>query len=350
MNRIPERTFLDYNFSNDYNLVDRKYRGNVDFLLSGHEAVPAPRVAVWRARRRIPFTVDLRFFMNYNDQMQNLLRWVEDPHVLIVANVWHPEITHDRILFTDFYRDVTKAYHQGYQFSTTTHPLMMASRDDYDLASINDRSKATKIWLSPSSTNTKTHQFRPKLFEFMKSRRDQGFLGNPAQGIILYSNSDVLVDLETNHFMPARFYKGLSYEDPVWRYKLCPPHRAYYEHSFVSIYSETVEHGRSLIVTEKTYFAFIQGHFVLPFSCAGFITRLQQLGFRMPDFIDYSYDNEPNDQRRQKLYLQEVDRVCSWNVEHWHQLWNDNINVIKHNRQCMLDKPFDHVDFSKLLN
>ena len=346
IDRIPERTFLDLQLGTAYQVVDTTYRGPVDFLLSGHEAVPSPRVAAWRQKRRIPYTVDLRFFMNYNDQMQNLLRWVQDPRVIVVSNVWHPNISHERILFTDFWRDLTRAYHQKFQFQTKTRPLMLASWEDYQLAEINDRTQASRIWLSPSSTNTTTHRFRPRLFEFMQQMTSPGFLGNPKQNLVLYSNADRLMDLETNSFQPA----DLSIDETVLRYKFCPPHRAYYENSFVSIFSETVEHGSSLIVTEKTYFAFIQGHFILPFSCQGFTDRVRSFGFRFPSFIDYSYDQEANDEVRQTRYLNEVQRVCSWPRSQWQQLWNENIDIIQHNRDMMLNTDFGKVDFRNLQN
>jgi hypothetical protein len=110
-----------------------------------------------------------------------------------------------------------------------------------------------------------------------------------------------------------------------------------------------VEHGTSLIVTEKTYFPFIQGHFVLPLSCAGFVDRVKSFGFRFPTFIDYGYDQEANDTVRQTQYLKEVDRVCSWSRSQWRTLWNDNIDIIQHNRDLMLNKDFDRIDFSKFV-
>jgi hypothetical protein len=128
-----------------------------------------------------------------------------------------------------------------------------------------------------------------------------------------------------------------------------PPHNEYYRNTFISIYGETIEFGNTIVVTEKTYDPLIKGHFVLPFSTNGFIRHLENLGFQLPNFIDYSYDTICDDDARYQAYTLEIDRLMNMDLEMWRQLYKDNYSIIHHNQLIFHEKPYDRINFYNYL-
>jgi len=93
----------------------------------------------------------------------------------------------------------------------------------------------------------------------------------------------------------------------------------------------------------------IKGHFILPFSCYGFIAYLKTLGYQFPKFIDYNYDSVVDDDQRFNKYLEEVQRLLAIDINDWRALWNDNYNILEHNQKIFQDRPYDRIDFNELL-
>jgi hypothetical protein len=117
----------------------------------------------------------------------------------------------------------------------------------------------------------------------------------------------------------------------------------------VSIYGETIEYGNTIAVTEKTYDPMIKGHFILPFSTTGFVSHLKGLGFRFPSFIDYSYDDVVNDEQRYQQYQQEVQRLLSMELVSWKLLWDQNLDIIYHNKRLMHERAYDRVNIKEFM-
>jgi hypothetical protein len=119
-------------------------------------------------------------------------------------------------------------------------------------------------------------------------------------------------------------------------------HKTYYEHSYISIYGESIERGvrQNIYVSEKTYAPLINGHFILPYASSGFIDSLKEKGFLFPDFINYDYTNIDNDEIRLEEFLKEIKRLMSLSSQVWHDLYLKNINIIHFNRQKFWTDPF----------
>jgi hypothetical protein len=128
-----------------------------------------------------------------------------------------------------------------------------------------------------------------------------------------------------------------------------PPHNEYYKNTFVSIYGETIEQGNSIAVTEKTYDPLIKGHFILPFSTSGFINFLKNKGFKFPEFIDYTYDTIVSDTDRYIAYEKEIDRLLAISINEWKLHWDNNLNLIKHNKQVFEQTAYDRVVLDHLM-
>jgi hypothetical protein len=73
------------------------------------------------------------------------------------------------------------------------------------------------------------------------------------------------------------------------------------------------------------------------------------LGFQLPDFINYEYDEQTDDQKRFDSYTDEIRRLLSLQLDTWREHWNNNLDIIRHNQSIFFDRDYDRVDFSKIL-
>lgn len=70
--------------------------------------------------------------------------------------------------------------------------------------------------------------------------------------------------------------------------------------------------------TEKTYKAILTGHPFIILSAPGYLQHLRQMGFQTFDpMIDESYDQEPDLGRRIQMISNEVQRLCSLDLDQW---------------------------------
>ena len=242
----------------------------------------------------------------------------------------------------------TKAYYSQYPFDTDTKLWYNHGQLSFIAPRLQCADNKKKIFVGPNKTYKNTDRkitFRPQLVSLLKQFLNAGYLGNidVNKDLFLYPHIEFpylnsITELEQQT-------RPLSYN--WWGY--CPPHNEYYKNTFISIYGETIEYGSSLVVTEKTYDPLIKGHFILPFSNCGFVAYLKTLGFKFPNFIDYSYDQVTDDNSRWQLYQQEVIRLLNLTLDVWKQNWNDNLNILKYNQLIFHNKPYDRIDFLKFL-
>ena len=269
----------------------------------------------------------------------------------IVSNAYDPNITDSKILFNDFLFNRTKAYYSQYPFDADTELWYNHGQLSFIAPRLQCADNKKKIFVAPNKTYENTNRtitFRPQLVSLLKQFLNAGYLGNidANKDLFLYPHIEFpYINSITELEQQTRPPRPLGYD--WWGY--CPPHNEYYKNTFISIYGETIEHGSSLVVTEKTYDPLIKGHFILPFSNCGFVAYLKTLGFKFPNFIDYSYDQVTDDNSRWQLYQQEVIRLLNLNLDVWKQNWNDNLNILKYNQLIFHNKPYDRIDFLKFL-
>lgn len=288
--------------------------------------------------------VSFDIWHNTDDQTLRYKQWLEDNDVYVVTNAVDNVFTHPRIVVNDFLFNRTKAYYTGFKFNPETIKWYFASEQCYSIPEHVTELK-TKIFVSPlgyrDSFRLKFQAcvYRLKFQKFITNFLNFGHVNQP----MLFSNLDLpksasIVDLE--NCKPAKMYQRQGYT---------PPHDAYYKNTFISMYFESIEIGTSIAVTEKTYDPLIKGHFILPFSSAGFVKHLQTLGFLMPPFVDYSYDSIVNDADRFETYCAEVERLVHTSITQWQQWWVDFASLRKHNQQLFFTKDYDRVDFETFL-
>jgi hypothetical protein len=124
----------------------------------------------------------------------------------------------------------------------------------------------------------------------------------------------------------------------------CPIANHYYNKTIISVYVETLtylnhDHGNKRSVTEKTFDPLIKGHFILPFGYCGLIEDICDYGFKLPTWIDYSYDSIENNDERFNAFLQVVNEIQATPIPTLTKLNNQDIDMLHYNRQLFYDKP-----------
>lgn len=154
--------------------------------------------------------------------------------------------------------------------------------------------------------------YRTNLYEVVKDY-SEGYVSNRSRGV--YLENDPVVGA----FQPV-------------------PNKFYLD-SYISIYCESNFLRNDLVhITEKTYEPLIKGHIILPFSNPGTISRLVEMGFRMPDCVDYSFDRETDPARRFDMVIEQFKILMMQNLP---RLYKENQAVFVHNQQCIKNIFYD---------
>ena len=191
----------------------------------------------------------------------------------------------------------------------------------------NDR----KLFLSPNRIYYQTPEFlkHPRIRARLKLKRllenKNGFISDPQKGI----------GLEPEEI--SQFDSILEGQGGTWY----PVANHYYNSSYISIYIETITTGvYTKTITEKTWDPLIKGHFILPYGYSGLVKDIQSYGFIIPEWIDYSYDQELDDHRRWEKYEQSVKRILKKFPE-VDELYQKDKTILEHNRNLFFTRPYD---------
>lgn len=113
----------------------------------------------------------------------------------------------------------------------------------------------------------------------------------------------------------------------------------FYKKTAVSVYVETltVSHFNTRCVTEKTFDPLIKGNFILPFGYSGLIQDIKNYGFKLPEFIDYSYDKYVDNDVRFENFLFSVRRMPKVDIQREYQRHKF---LMLHNRRIFFDRPY----------
>ena len=317
------KMWFDLNGDN-YVFVDRDYRGTVDFFILGDRRSSVP----FDSRKKLNLAI-WHGFENFVKEQCNR----QDCYV--ITNGWDPEINNENIIFNDFLFNRTKAYYSQYPFAPDTQLWYYSDKISYNAPQLSRADAKKKIFVSPGKTYNGQRKYRTQLVSKLKNHTTLGYIGN--------------CDDNPDLFLVTEIQAMCSGIEPIETGGYSPPSSTYYQDTFISIYGETIEYGNTIMITEKTWDPLIKGHFILPFSCCNFIQRLRDVGVRLPAFIDYSYDAEPDAEQRWKLYSTEVDRLLNMDIDTWRQHWNDNLALLLANQRYFHERDYDRVDLARLL-
>lgn len=142
-------------------------------------------------------------------------------------------------------------------------------------------------------------------------------------------------------------------EDPIYRSKQYfyenfigwhPIANRYFRSSFVSVFVETIvdaSREQTSILSEKVFDPLIKGHFILPFGFKGLIYELVDFGFKLPDWIDYNYDNIAETELRFKAFLTSFNKIRSMDYQTLIDFYQRDRHILEHNRSIFYNKPYD---------
>lgn len=212
-----------------------------------------------------------------------------------------------KVISWDFMWNRYKSYYT-HRIPEQLHLHHYAGPSAYHLPELNFDKPKEKLFMSLTG---REFGYRTHLYEFVKDY--DGYVSNRTRGITLE-------------------------QQPVVG-AFCPVPDQFYLDSYISIYTESNFLAQDLIhITEKTFEPLVKGHIVLPFSNPGTVDRLVNMGFVMPDFVDYSFDQEPDPATRLNMLLEEFKRLSMQNIP---RLYKEHAQVFKHNQQCLQTIDYD---------
>lgn len=189
------------------------------------------------------------------------------------------------------------------------------------------KNKNSRLFLSPiriyKDFNHPRMTYRSKLLDLIKNKN--GYYSDNQNNIVLESEEGI------------EFNNRLSEGGSWW-----PVANKFYQSSYISIYVETIlERNKLRSITEKTWDPLIKGHFILPFGYRGLMKDIESYGFKLPAWIDYSYDNIEDVEQRWKKYSEEVTRIVSLDLEQIRLLWCNDLDLLKYNREVFYSRDYD---------
>ena len=292
--------------------------------------------------------LDLDLFHSYENQIGSK-QWPKNWYH-VTTGINKKSYVSQQVISVDFIFNRTKAYYQNYPFRSGTSKWYYLKPDAYPMLDLPNSGEKIFIFLAPNKTYGRGRIYRTRLVDFLKQNfsrwplSEYGFIGN-------YDDSPNMKLYGHLHFkeMPDNSHDLFLLKDGPSPGGYLPMHNSYYYHTFISIYAETIEYGDTIVVSEKTYEPLIRGHFILPFSTEGFIQHLKSLGFLFPDFIDYSYDTISDSDLRYQAYENEIQRLMKIDIQTWRSYWDQNLDLLYHNKKVFVERPYDRIDFNQLI-
>ena len=343
---VISKTWFDINQGKDHYSIVGNNCTDIDVLVIND----FDNYQDYNAKSKIYFEIG----HNYEHQIKNIFynhycpdtnnNFKENTCFTITNAFSFKKTTHEKyILHNDFLFNRTKAYYSNFSFSIK--PWYHCG--SYRRLNTYDPRKKTKIFVCLTNTEYQEYKYdyrffiyRPKLAELItREYLDLGYAGNPHLNKALASDCDYPdYDLRSLNVLETVKKPHTGYS---------PAHNAYYQDTFISVYVETIETGDTVAITEKTYDPLIKGHFVFPFSSFLSLKHLKSLGFKLPDFIDYSYDYIKDDNERWQAYVKELSRLMSMPIWQWKMHWEENFEtVIMHNQRLFFEQPYKKIDFN----
>ena len=95
-------------------------------------------------------------------------------------------------------------------------------------------------------------------------------------------------------------------------------------------------------VTEKTFDPLIQGNFILPFGYPGLIKDILSYGFKLPNWIDYSYDSILDDDERFDAYMESLKKLNDYSLQQLFDMATADISILEYNRSIFYSRPYSY--------
>lgn len=263
--------------------------------------------------------------------------------IVIHKNSKLKDFVHDNIFYYDSMFDTCKRYFTEYDDRLYDKIWCRHSNSELfnlpEIATYPDKKYIYASYVYPPYTHPRM-KYRHKLREFLKDYEDIGYIGDDDNRLLPNNPTDII--LHRMQIGPVQWY---------------PLADEFYQNTYLSIVVETivgVEKNKGMLmntgcVTEKTLEPLAKGNFVLPFGYPGLIQDILDYGFRLPDWIDYSYDKIEDPDLRFERFLKSIKNVLSMPIDEMMNVhyYKDKVDILEYNRQVFFDRPYDDL-YTKL--
>ena len=344
------KIFFDLN-GEPYRMVEDDRDGPVDVLLTypWYRRTEADQQRA-QYRHRIAVEIDLWHGFESCIAWYNQSGSYHSNNYMITVAGTDSTVNNPNIVPLEFSFNRLKAYYSQFPFSPDWIPYYHNGPYTYVVPQLTNGSNKTKIFVAPVNTaNARAdHPVRARTAVAQLIRQHYYHLGHMSD----YSEQHPNDYLHSHYVFPTMNNLNWIKNQPIKPTQIfygVPPHNAYYEDTFLSIFGETMESGTTQVITEKTLDPLIKGHFILPFSTPHFCDMVRDRGILLPDFIDYSYDTIEDFDQRLAQWLAEVQRLLSMPIEHWRELHAKNFDLLYENQVWMWRRDYDRIDLQALI-
>lgn len=275
--------------------------------------------------------------------------WIRDcVHKPIVSNLTKKIITvHTNMNINDGYNtifydhlfDRQKLYCTDYDSGIILSGRVWTHGCNKEIYSLNPIKKIPfKKFLAPMRVYkvSPNQQKEPPRMEYR--RKIKNFLSKTDDSFISASN-------QSNSFLPnAATPDMITYvsQGGSWY----PISDVYYSTSLINVYTETlvVDENNNNVrgVTEKSYDPLIKGNFILPFGYPGLIKDILSYGFKLPAWIDYSYDSILDNNKRFEAYMESLNTLNNYSLTELFDLAMQDWKILEHNRSIFYARTYSY--------
>jgi len=332
---IPNHT-LFFELNSEFKFVYEAYQADIiilgDYCFSGLEKIVEPHHVLIVP---IIFHIDHHhtkesYYNLYNKVLQHITKKV----ITIHTNM---NIVDDcNIIYYDHLFDRQKLYCTDYDRGINLNKRVWTFGCNKEIYNLHPIQKSPfKKFLAPMrvyyggpSDKAFRMTYREKIKNFLFEKNDS-FISNNSSANFLPNavNSELLsliCDVKEGYWFPIS--------------------NLYYDLSLVSVYTETlVIKGRGVrSITEKTFDPLIQGNFILPFGYPGLIKDILSYGFKLPNWIDYSYDTVSDDDSRFDRYIESLKKLNDYSLDELFNMAKNDLNILEHNRSIFYSRPYSY--------
>jgi hypothetical protein len=303
--------------------------GIKDHLSGSDYALNVPMEVAEKVKSLVRSYPDKKFIIMTSLEFLHLS--FDEPNAAIVK--WGGDILNQQLEYQKISPIIDKNFDSPYNFiSLNRHPRGHRHLAVALLHQLNLENKGLISWLSPVH---QTHMFQNG-FGWAKELSQSKYNDIFNAGLLKLQNtnkSNFNIDQDDRYDTVYPDWL-ISHNIFNWERKLS----TYYKNTFVEIVSETTFKEPTLLLTEKTYHAFLGCNFPILNSTVGTVEHLREIGFDMyDDIIDHSYDTITDPFERVYTLITKNQELLS-NGEKIRKLWKDNLDRMLKNIDFMRDR------------
>ena len=303
--------------------------GIKDHLSGDNYSLHAPMEIVEKVKFIVRSHINKKFIIITS--LEFLHSFFNEPNAAIIR--WGGDILNQQLQYQDIQPVVDKNFDSSYNFiSLNRHPRGHRHLVVALLHHLNLESKGLISWLSPVH---QTHMFNNG-FNWSKELSQSKYNDIFNAGLLKLQNtnkSNFNIDQDDRYDTVYPDWL-ISHNIFNWERKLS----TYYKNTFVELVSETTFKEPTLLLTEKTYHAFLGCNFPILNSTVGTVEHLREIGFDMyDDIIDHSYDTITDPFERVYTLITKNQELLS-DGERTRKLWKDNLDRMLKNVDFMRDR------------